>query len=105
MIVIFGSSVAAANDVVCRESGRVSAPCYEINGTLMIYANSRPYLKLSNNKTLSISSESDAKNAHYLWPAIIDELLTLDNSISGDFTVCPMDKAVCIEHISQMKIE
>ncbi len=100
---------ASGREVSCKDDPELVGPCFSLHGMLFI-ANGSPsarILRLGTKRILGISENSDA-----YMPAALEERLTWDDIVYGDFTVCPFTQSrpgvmqfVCIEAASHLVLQ
>lgn len=114
LIVIFllvWTMSAHAENSVCSEDKNLINACYNVHGKIIMHANLRPYLHLSeNDRWLGIVQRSDDINAGYYWPSDIEKVFDYDTDVWGDFRVCPFTpdepgkmRFVCIDSVANLK--
>lgn len=93
LLLIHCTPAYPAEDVLCANDPRVIDACYGTEGTIIIYANMRPYLNPDGTKELlGISQKSNTEDTDYFWPADIEKMMSYNSTLHGNFRVCPFTK-------------
>jgi hypothetical protein len=95
----------------CKGNPEQVAPCFPVHGRLMYY-NGAPSARIWRIGTKRILGVSERYPEIRSVPQSLEEKLTLENMIYGDFEVCPFTKErpdemqlVCIESASHLHIK
>jgi hypothetical protein len=99
----------SGRSVSCKDDPETIGPCFTFHGRLFI-ANGSPstrILRLGTKRFLGVSERHEA-----FMPRVLEERLTWDDNVYGDFTVCPFSPSepgkmqfVCIEAASRLILE
>ncbi len=105
-----GSKSVVQNDVCdCRHHKDLVGPCFTVHGRLAIRADGPPSCSIwvvGTKHHLGVSESHGCK-----MPSKLESLLTLDNAIFADFTVCPYTaerpremQMVCISEVRNVVV-
>jgi hypothetical protein len=100
---------ASARSVSCKDDPELIGPCFTFHGRLFI-ANGNPSARILRLGTKRILGVSERRQA--FMPHALEDRLTWDDNVYGDFTVCPFSPSeagkmqfVCIEAGSHLILE
>lgn len=103
-----GVNLSQETSDVCGASSATAKQCYWINGTISIY-NGTPSIRIKQpgkRKTYAVGPAEQEQ-----MPVKLKSTLTLDNSITGKFLICPLPvskprgfEMVCVQKAIMQKI-
>src|SRR5690242_8122405 len=98
----------------CKEHPQVSAQCFTVAGRARFY-NGNPPIRIwpvGTTRLLGVSQEKYWKEGYANFPPDIAKLLTRENSVWGDFEVCPFEpdhpgvmRLVCVQSVRNIRVK
>ncbi len=98
----------------CREHPQLIGKCFRLHGRLSVY-NGAPAVRLwrvGTSRMLGVSEQRFNDPGYRNLPESLEQKLTQDNEIFGDFLVCPFTRSkpgemqlICIESATKLRIQ